>query len=565
MCDKRLWVIFSFVIILTGVLSWSLFYVQIIQGAEWKAQARGQQVFFEQTQGERGNFYIEGNNGELIPLATNKNIYHAHISPKELRKESDEEIASLFSKILSIEKELVLEKLKKDSSFEFLKKNITVEELEDVKKTKGLHITVETIRNYPEKELASHVLGFVGGEKTGQYGVEQYYEEIVSGKSGVREGLKSRWGSFIFNDSTQRGEDIVLTIDYNIQHFTEKALEDAVKRVNATRGTVLVGNPKNGEILALANYPTFDPNRYSEVPENKFYLFKNPAVQETFEPGSVFKPLTMAAALDKGVINPEDTYFDTGEFKIKGKVIGNYDKRNYGLVTMTKILERSINTGIVYVKNKIGNDTFLKYLNAFGFFEKTGIDLNGEVFSENKSFLEGHEINFATAAYGQGIEVTIVQLFKAFCVLANGGIPVDPHIVKKEKEESDVLPKERVISSAAASLVTEMMVSTIDHGFGNTAKVPGYHIAGKTGTAQVTWSKLGLPGAGYSDKTIQAFIGYAPAFNPEFLILIKLEQPQTRSAEVSAAPVFKEIATYILEYKKIPYDYEIEQKNEDTN
>lgn len=565
MCDKRLWVIFSFVIILTGVLSWSLFYVQIIQGAEWKAQARGQQVFFEQTQGERGNFYIEGNNGELIPLATNKNIYHAHISPKELRKENDEEIASLFSKILSIEKELVLEKLKKDSSFEFLKKNITVEELEDVKKTKGLHITVETIRNYPEKELASHVLGFVGGEKTGQYGVEQYYEEIVSGKSGVREGLKSRWGSFIFNDSTQRGEDIVLTIDYNIQHFTEKALEDAVKRVNATRGTVLVGNPKNGEILALANYPTFDPNRYSEVPENKFYLFKNPAVQETFEPGSVFKPLTMAAALDKGVINPEDTYFDTGEFKIKGKVIGNYDKRNYGLVTMTKILERSINTGIVYVKNKIGNDTFLKYLNAFGFFEKTGIDLNGEVFSENKSFLEGHEINFATAAYGQGIEVTIVQLFKAFCVLANGGIPVDPHIVKKEKEESDVLPKERVISSAAASLVTEMMVSTIDHGFGNTAKVPGYHIAGKTGTAQVTWSKLGLPGAGYSDKTIQAFIGYAPAFNPEFLILIKLEQPQTRSAEVSAAPVFKEIATYILEYKKIPYDYEIEQKNEDTN
>ncbi len=565
MCDKRLWVIFSFVIILTGILSWSLFYVQIIQGAEWKAQARGQQVFFEQTQGERGNFYIEGNSGELIPLATNKKIYHAHISPKELRKENEEEIASLFSEILSIEKELVFEKLKEDSSFEFLKKNITPEELEDVKKTKGLHITVETTRNYPEKELASHVLGFVGGEKVGQYGVEQYYEEIVSGKTGVREGLKSRWGSFIINDSTQRGEDIVLTIDYNIQHFTEKALESTVKRVNATRGTVLVGDPKTGEILALANYPTFDPNRYSEVPENNFYLFKNPAVQETFEPGSVFKPLTMAAALDKGVISPEDTYFDSGEFQIKGKVIRNYDKRNYGLVTMTKILERSINTGIVYVKNKIGNDTFLKYLNAFGFFEKTGIDLHGEVFSQNKSFLEGHEINFATAAYGQGIEVTMAQLFKAFCVLANGGIPVDPHIVKKEKEESDVLPKERVISSAAASLVTEMMVSTIDYGFGNTAKVPGYHIAGKTGTAQVTWSKLGLPGAGYSDKTIQAFIGYAPAFNPEFLILIKLEQPQTRSAEVSAAPVFKEIATYILEYKKIPYDYEVEQKNEDTN
>jgi stage V sporulation protein D (sporulation-specific penicillin-binding protein) len=558
MCDKRLWIIFSFVIILTGALSWSLFRVQIIEGSEWKAQARGQQVFFEQTQGERGNLYIEGNNNTLIPLAINKRIYHAHISPRELRKENEEELATLFSEILDIEEEFVLEKLKKENSFEILKKNLTQEELEEVKKTKGLHITVETVRSYPEKELAAHVLGFVGGEKKGQYGVEQFYEETISGKMGVKEGVKSGWGPFIISDSTQRGEDIVLTIDYNIQHFTEKALESAVNRVNATRGTVLVGDPKTGEILALANYPTFDPNRYSEVPGNNFYLFKNPAVQETFEPGSVFKPLTMAAALDKGVIAPEDTYFDSGEFQIKGRTIRNYDKRSYGLVTMTKILERSINTGIVHVKNKIGNEAFLKYLIAYGFFEKTGIDLHGEAVSSNKSFLEGHEANFATASYGQGIEVTIMQLFKAFSVLANGGVPINPHIVKEEIKESDILPKERVISSTAASLVTEMMVSTIDYGFGGTAKVPGYHIAGKTGTAQVTWSKLGLPGAGYSDRTIQGFIGYAPAFNPEFVIIIKIDQPQTRSAEVSAAPVFKEIASYILEYKKIPYDYEVE-------
>ncbi len=557
MCDKRLWIIFSFVIILTGVLSWSLFCVQIIEGAEWKAQARGQQVFFEQTQGERGNFYIEGNNS-MIPLATNKRIYHAHISPRELRKENEEEIAILFSEILDLDEDLVLEKLKKENSFEILKKNLTQEELEVVKKTGGLHVTVETIRNYPEKELAAHILGFVGGGKKGQYGVEQFYEDTVSGKIGVKEGVKSGWGPFIINDSTQRGEDVVLTIDYNIQHFTEKALEDAINRVSATRGTILVGDPKTGEILALANYPTFDPNRYSAVSQNNFHIFKNPAVQETFEPGSVFKPLTMAAALDKSAITPEDTYFDSGEFQIKGRVIRNYNKRSYGLVTMTKILEKSINTGIVHVKNKIGNEAFLKYLNAFGFFEKTEVDLHGEVFSPNKSFLEGHEINFATAAYGQGIEVTIIQLFKAFSILANGGIPIDPHVVKKENKESDVLPKERIISSTAASLVTEMMVSTIDHGFGGAAKVPGYHIAGKTGTAQVTWSKLGLPGAGYSDRTIQAFIGYAPAFNPEFVILIKIDQPQTRSAEVSAAPVFKEIASYILEYKKIPYDYEVE-------
>jgi stage V sporulation protein D (sporulation-specific penicillin-binding protein) len=555
MCDKRLWFVLIFIIILTGTISWCLFRVQVIQGAEWKAQARGQQVFFEQTQGERGGIYLQGVDGTTVPAAINRRIYNAHISPRELKGKDKEELASLFSEVLNIEKEEVFEKLGNDNSFEILKKELTPEELEKVKKTEGLHLTLEIVRDYPEKELASHVLGFVGGEKVGQYGIEQYYEETISGKFGVKKGQKNGWGSFITNDSTQRGEDVVLTIDYNIQHFTEKTLESAIKRVNATKGTVLVGDPKTGEILALANYPNFDPNSYSDIPESNFQVFKNSAVQETFEPGSVFKPITMAIALDMGVVNPEDTYYDTGEFQVRGRTLRNYDKRSYGLVTMTKILERSINTGIIYIKNKIGNDNFLKYLNSFGFFEKTNIDLHGEVLSRNKSFLEGHEANFATSAYGQGIEVTMVQLFRAFSVLANGGIPVDPHIVKKEK----LFLKDRVISSTAAFLVTEMMVSTIDHGFGNTAKVPGYHIAGKTGTAQVTWSKLGLSGSGYSDKTIQGFVGYAPAFDPQFVILIKLEQPQTRSAEVSAAPVFKEIAEYILDYKKIPHDYEIEE------
>ncbi len=554
MCDKRLWVILIFIIILTGTISWCLFRVQIIQGAEWKAQARGQQVFFEQTQGERGSIYLQGIDGNMVPAAVNRRIYHAYISPRELRGEDKDEIASLFSELLQVEKELVLEKLEKDNSFEFLKKDLTPEELEEVKKTKGLHLTLEIIRNYPEKELASHVLGFVGGEKVGQYGIEQYYEETISGKFGVKEGQKNGWGSFITNDSTQRGEDLVLTIDYNIQHFTEKSLREAIERVSATRGTVLVGDPKTGEILALANYPDFDPNNYSVVPGGNFHVFKNSAIQEPFEPGSVFKPITMAIALDMGVVNPEETYRDTGEYRVHGRTVSNYEKRSYGIVTMTEILEKSINTGIAYVQNKTGNDNFLRYLNLFGIFEKTNVDLHGEVSSPNKSFLEGHDINFATASYGQGIEVTMIQLFKAFSVLANGGIPVDPHIVKKEK----YFTKDRVISSTAASLVTEMMVSTIERGFGKSAKVPGYHIAGKTGTAQVTWSKLGLPGAGYSNKTIQGFIGYAPAFDPEFIILVKLEQPQTRSADASAAPVFKEVAEYILDYKKIPHDYEIE-------
>ncbi len=554
MCDKRLWFIFGIVIIITGALSFRLFYLQIIEGSTWRAQAQGQQRLFEQSMGERGSIYLSSVNGLPIPVAINKNVYHAYISPRELTREEREEVSVLSSAILDIEEDLIKERIKKNTGYEVLKRNLSSEEIEAVRDTPNIHLYRERTRSYPEGELAAHVIGFVGGEGVGQYGVEQYYEDVIGGRTGIREGLKNPWGSFIAKDSTQRGEDVNLTIDYNIQHFAQNALERTVKRVSALGGSVLVGNPKTGEILAMADYPFFDLNNYSGEDVS---IFKNSAVQETFEPGSVFKPIAMVAAVDRGAVNPEDTFYDSGETRIHGRVVRNYDQRAYGLVTITEIMERSINTGIVYVKDQVGNDAFLEYLTAFRFFEPTGIDLHGEVYSQNRSFLEGHDVNFATASYGQGIEVTPIQLFRAFAVLANGGVIIDPHIVKRNSDTKTSLSGERIISPVAASLVTEMMVSTVERGFGSTARIPGYHIAGKTGTAQVTWSKLGLPGSGYSDRTIQAFAGYGPAFDPEFVILVKLDQPQTRSAEVSAAPLFKEIAEYILQYKKIPYDYDI--------
>ncbi len=563
MCDKRLWFIFVAIILLSGVLIWRLFTLQVIEGSSWRAQAQGQQKYFQQTQGDRGDIYLSGINGSPVLAATNRRIYHAYISPREIRAkiEDPEEIEllpSLFAEILSIEEDFIRERLEKDSGFEVLKRRISNEEIEAVLGESYLHLQGIVIRHYPEGEIASHVLGFVSGDGLGQYGVEQHHNDLISGREGVREGLKDGWGLFVtMSDSTKKGKDLYLTIDYNIQHFTERALKGAIERVNATRGSVLVGDPNTGAILALANYPDFDPNFFSEVEDETFDIFRNIAVQETFEPGSVFKPITMAIALDRSAVSPEDTYYDSGEFRVHGRTIRNYDRRSYGLVDMSRILERSINTGIVYVKDKIGNEVFADYLHKFGFFNLTGIDLHGEVFSRNTSFFEGRDVNYATAAYGQGIEVTSVQLFRAFSVLANGGVIVDPHIVKKEnyKEESNIL-KERVISPTASTLVTEMMVKTIEEGFGQSASVDGYHVAGKTGTAQVAWSKLGLPGSGYSDRTIQGFIGYAPAFKPEFVIVVRLDEPQTRSAEVSAAPVFREIAEYILEYKKIPHDYD---------
>ncbi len=554
MCDKRLWFVFAIMICLTGIISWRLFCVQVLDGGRWRAQAQGQQRYFSQAQGERGSIYLGSVNGSTYPVAVNKVVYHAYVAPRELSMEIRKEITPQIAEILDIDIEKVEEVMNTQSGYQVLKRNLSSEEIEMVRGLDGLHVNEEVVRNYPEENLAAHIIGFVGGEGAGQYGVEQYYESVLSGRDGVREGLKNPFGSLTLRDSVQSGDDIFLTIDYNIQHFVERELERGIERSGAQGGTVVVGNPSTGEIIAMASKPDFNPNDYRQ---EEVRSFKNPALQTTFEPGSVFKPITMAIALNEHAVKPEDTFYDTGEKRVQNWTVRNYGRRAFGEVDMSRIIENSINTGIVYVKDRVGNSTFSDYLRAFGFFEHTGIDLHGEVHSSNREFLEGRDINYATASYGQGIEVNAMQLFRGFSILANGGRLVDPHIVKKENPA----PGERIISPTAALLTTEMMVNTIERGFGRTAKVPGYHIAGKTGTAQVSWSKLGISRSGYSDVTIQGFIGYAPALDPEFVIVVKLDYPQTTSAEVSAAPVFREIAKYILEYKKIPYDYDVNVKD----
>ncbi|GAI31848.1 unnamed protein product, partial [marine sediment metagenome] len=292
------------------------------------------------------------------------------------------------------------------------------------------------------------------------------------------------------------------------------------------------------------------PNHYSEV---DFELFQNSAVQELFEPGSAFKPITMAAALEQEKITPKTTYIDTGKVKIGEHTIHNYGEKVWGKQTMTGVLEKSINTGAVFVERQLGHELFLEYIDLFGFFEPTGIDLQGEEFSENREFKKGYEINFATASYGQGIEMTPIQLARAFCAIANGGKLVRPYIVEKIVENGTIIEtqaeisSEQVISQKTASQLTAMLISVVENGFAKAAKVPDYYIAGKTGTAQIPWSTLDIDKRGYSQETWQSFIGFAPAFSPKFLILIKLDNPGAKTAEYSAVPIFKELAKYIID------------------
>ncbi|MFC1789782.1 penicillin-binding transpeptidase domain-containing protein, partial [Patescibacteria group bacterium] len=236
--------------------------------------------------------------------------------------------------------------------------------------------------------------------------------------------------------------------------------------------------------------------------------------------------------------------------KFGGSTIYNYDGRKYGETTITTVLEKSINTGAVFVEELLPHDIFLEYIEAFGFFEKTGIDIP-EIYSENKELKKGYEINFATCSFGQGIEMTPIQLIRAFSVIANGGNLVTPYIIKKEG--NDVKKPEvlrRVISSNTASQLSAMLVSVVENGYAKSAQVPGYYVAGKTGTAQVPER-----GTYSTEKTIQTFLGYSPAFDPKFLVLIKLDNPTTKTAEYSAVPMFHDIAKYIIDYWQIPPDY----------
>lgn len=543
-----------------------LFFIQVLHFDFYKALAQGQQRFLSQVQGERGEIFLKDKEKD-IPLAVNRTWSFCYISPQEIKNE--EETADSLSKILSLEKNETLDKINSQdegSLFLILKQKLNEEEISNIKKINlpGIYIAEENLRDYPQDSLASHIVGFLGGEGKGQYGIEGYFDDILIGKEGFLEGEKGPLGLFFLDPKSslleKKGSDILLTIDYNIQFMAEKLLKEAKEKLDFKEGNIIVMDPKSGKILALAQYPVFDLNSYSK--EKNLDIFQNSAIQKIFEPGSVFKPITMAAALDQEKITPQTTYTDPGVIRIGGWPIYNYDQRTYpGKITMTEVLEKSINTGAVFAESQLGNDLFLEYIDKFSLFDKTGIDLQGEIFSQNKELKKGYEINFATASFGQGIEITPIQLVRAYGAIANGGKLVRPYVVDKIFENGKITETQPIISSPiisqrTADQLTAMLVSVVENGFGKAAKIPGYYIAAKTGTAQVSWASLGVDKRGYSDETIQTFLGFTPAFNPRFLILVKLNNPKTKTAEYSAVPIFRELAKYIIDLWQIPPDYE---------
>jgi len=552
MKNWRINLVLAFIFIFSAAITCRLFFLQVIEHDYYAALARGQQKLFWDVIGDRGEIFLTNHD---LPIATNREYSFLYLSPAEVPENEKAGVAAALSDLLDMDQEYLESKLSKDSLYELIRDKMTEEEVAPIEELElvGVHFQKEVFREYPYGDFASHVLGFVNESGDGQYGAEEYWDDTLRGKEEFWEGIKGPLGYFFsgLSASDNKGADLHLTIDYNIQYFAEKLLRNAEKNLKIEGGTIIVMDPNTGKLMALADLPSFNPSNYSE--EGDFSVFQSDATQKIFEPGSVFKPITMAAAIDQGAITPDTTYQDPGVLEIGGWPIYNYDQRQYpGEITMTQVLEKSINTGAVFAESQVGHKKFLEYITNLGVFEKTGIDLQGEAASKNTEFKKGYEINYATASFGQGIEMTPVQLVRAFSTIANGGKLVKPYLTVETEPE---ISNNNVISQSTASKVTAMLVSVVENGFGKAARVPGYYVAGKTGTAQVSYSALGISKAGYSDKTWQSFIGFAPAFNPEFLILVKLNNPESKTAEYSAVPVFQELAKYIIDYYQIPPDH----------
>ncbi|OGB74118.1 hypothetical protein A2V68_02170 [candidate division Kazan bacterium RBG_13_50_9] len=533
---------------------------QVIEHGTFVAMAREQHTVNEAVPAQRGQILVyDPQLKDYYPLATNVSLYSLNIVPTQVRR--PELVAAKLMPYLAntgLEESDLLTMMKSGKVYVApLKRRIEEAEAKEIRALDldGVYLRTEEYRYFPEDDLAAQVIGFVNRDGLGQYGVEGYFNAELSGRQGSAQVEKSSLGSQItIGDwkvvNPENGVSVVLTIDRAIQYYVEKQLKEAVEKHGATGGSVIIMEPATGRIVAMASYPDFNPNFYNLASlEN----FTNMNISAVYEPGSVFKIITMAAGIDAGLVSPSTVYTDVGEVQVDDKVIKNSDLKAHGQQTMTQVLEQSLNTGAVYVVQKLGRFLFYKYLKNLGFDASTGVELDGEVPASIRPYRSWAEVDLATMAFGQGIAVTPLQLITAVGAIANGGKLMKPHIADKILYPSGAVSVDPQIVRIAlkpqtAQLVAAMMVGVVERGHGQRAGVPGYRIAGKTGTAQIP------KGGGYEARdTIGTFVGFGPVDDPKFVMLTRIDRPQdVQFAESSAAPLFGDIAQFLLNYWQVP-------------
>ncbi|OJI06182.1 hypothetical protein BK004_04940 [bacterium CG10_46_32] len=564
--EKRLYLVIGVVFIFGMLLTYRVIDLQIFKASELQAQAIRQQETVRNIPAERGKIFIsEYSSSTLYPVATNREFNQTYLIPQNI-KNTETAFNALWDLIepYGISEETLRYRLSKENDiYEPLLHKLTKEQLAPFVQLgmPGLGWESENWRYYPEGDLVAQLTGFVGvkGESLfGQYGLEEFFETELAGEDGIIEGATDVSGRLLQGKELGRKEpksgiDLVLTIDRTLQTYACKKLSQRVAEVAAKSGTVIVVDPKTGAVLVMCSSPSFDPNTYNEVKDIGVYV--NPAVSAAYELGSIFKPFTIAAALNEDLITPQTMYMDDGFVMVGGYRLNNFDNQGRGEVNMIAVLEQSLNTGAVFAQQKLGNQKFREYTEAFGFGAPTGIELGKELFGNTSSLEKRGDIWPATASFGQGITVTPIQVVMAYAALANNGVLMKPYIIKEKRHGDSVVSTTRptevnqVVSARTATIIGGMLVSVVNEGYDNLGGVLGYYIAGKTGTAQLA------QGGVYGSQTIHSFAGFGPVDAPRFAMLIKLDEPQNgRFASATAAPVFGDIAKFIMQYYEVPPD-----------
>lgn len=543
-----------------------LFNLQVVQGKSYRLLALNQHELRTKLVPERGRILVrDRTDGTLYPLATNRDAWNLYVIPKRLSdfKSVAAELAPYAGKT---EEQLSASwEAQPDDPYEPVAKQLNSEQAEAIrsKQLLGVGLVRVSARTYPEPGIGGHLIGFArpgdDGIGHGAYGVEGAFDETLAGKPGFMSAEKDASGRrLILGDGVirdaQNGSDVVLTINRTIQHQACSELLRAVSRHGAQGGSVIILEPQTGAILAMCSVPDFDPANYGAAQD--LTLFNNPATFAQYEPGSVFKAFTMAIGIEEGKVTPKTTYEDKGVEELDGFKIKNSDGKAYGIQTMTQVLDRSLNTGSIFVERQVGREAFRRGLERFGFGKPTGIELTPESKGNITALSKKGSVFAATASFGQGLSVTPIQLSAAYVALANGGRLMKPYVVdeiiRPDGTRIKTKPQEigQAISLRASRVITGMLVSAVLRGHGKRAGVPGYYVAGKTGTAQVPDPQ----GPGYlKDVTIGSFAGYAPADNPRFVMLVKIDHPRdVQFAESSAAPLFGKLASFLLTYLQVP-------------
>jgi cell division protein FtsI/penicillin-binding protein 2 len=547
-----------------------LAYLQVILNGHYTALAAQEHQRKYELPAARGQIFLRDGDTK-VPLALNQTLKLVYADPSIIvnKSETANRIASVTGKPASE----YLNAMENGKEYAILQTRVNEDTATKIKNLHlvGVGMVDQTYRTYPEGALASQSLGFVNNDGNGQYGIEGYLNNQLKGTAGILNAKTDTSGVPIATtDNLSKapidGSTVVLTLDRNIQAQAERFLADGVKNAQAETGSVIVLDPKTGAVKAMANVPSYDPNKYGGVKD--YTLFDNPVVSRAFEPGSGFKVFTMAAGLDAGKITPDTTYNDTGCVEISQHQICNAANHKDGPnTTMTNVLRDSLNTGVIFVLQSLGGNPnaitaegkklFHSYIvDHFHFGKATGIEQSGEVRGVVNP-ATSNDTNYANMVFGQGISVTMVQMAAAVGAIANGGTLYKPYLIDQQVKADGTVQntkpyvvQQKVISGKAAADLTNMMKVVVEHGSGYLAKTPGYNIAGKTGTAQIPNPN----GPGYlENQNIGTFVGFAPAEDPKFVVMVQINKPKIDGfAEKTTVPVFSSLTRWLLQYYAVP-------------